>query len=294
MAKKPGTGIAKVGNTQTEIQVAEGLVPLSDVPDYLRDTTSTGMESLDTGDFKIPRIKLLQPLSPEIRQNPGVAIPGQFWHTAAGLSLGSEFTFVPAIATKRVILFEPRDTMSGGILAFSKDGKKWDTGGNQKFEVLVKGKGKVIWNTRENVATSRLCEFGTSNPDDPRSAPAATYFYEYLCFLPEAPELSPCLLGCYKTALNSAKNLNSTLLMLRKPIMSIAVNCKATEMQDGNNVWHIPTFKAAGYVSQDVYNHAKELGEKYKDYAIDYTQEDAAENTKPKDPNMKLDDSIPF
>jgi len=71
MVKKTGTTVAV--NTATSNEV--------DVPEYLKDKSSTGLEALGQGDFKVPRIKLLQPLNPEVKSYPGVAIPGEFWHT---------------------------------------------------------------------------------------------------------------------------------------------------------------------------------------------------------------------
>jgi hypothetical protein len=243
---------------------------MDNVPDYLKDAKPTGMEGLGQADFKVPRVKLLQALSPEIRSFPGKAIAGEFWHTTANKSLGSSFNMVPCIAGKKVIIYNDRDA-GGGILAFSQDGRVWTTGGNQQIEVSVKGlKDKVKVHTKKDVDSSGLTEWGTSDPTNPKSAPMASLIYEYLCYLQDEPSLSPVVFGMYRTAVASAKNFNTQMLMTRKPIAALSVTVSAQEIVEGKNAWFVPSFELKGFVNQDIYNITKSLGEKYKSYTADY------------------------
>lgn len=257
------------------------ILPLDSVPDYLKDTTSTGLEGLGKDDFKIPRIKLLQALNPEVRSFQGQAIPGEFWHTGANTSLGSEFLFVPILAGKRVILWDPNEGKQGGdILAFSRNGLDWQTGGDKEFKVTLKGGKNVVWHTKKNVLQSKLDDWGSSDPEENNSPPAATLIYEYLCYLPDHAELSPCVMGAFRTALPNAKRFNTDLFMRRKPTASLAVRCFADEKTEGKLAWFVPQFKLAGFVSDELYAVTSKLGEKYAEYTAEYdkteTQTDAA------------------
>lgn len=261
------------------------IIPFDTKPDYLPDTIkNTGMEGMDKEDFKIPRILLLQPLSPQIQTFEGLAKANQFWHTGMNIPLGPYFDFVPATANKRVILWRPRDDNQGGILAFSKNGKTWDTGANQEFRVKIKNVDEpVVWNTQKDVLSSRLTKFGTANPDDAESAPAATTVYEYLCYLPAHPELSPCVLGVSKTGLPNGKSFNTSLAMItrqNKPIWCVGVRCFADQMTSGNNKWTVPNFKLLWFVPKPVYEQAQKIAEAYGDYELVYSQEEEASNVK--------------
>ncbi len=273
----------------------ESFVPFTDLPDHLKDENATGIKGLDSSDFKLPRIKLLQALSPEVRAYPGIAIPGHFWHTGSNTSLGSDFKFVPATASKRVILWSSRNN-GAKLIAFSQDGRNWTSGGNQKHQINVKGvPNPVTIATGKDVASSRLLEWGSSNPSDPKSSPAATLIYEYLVYLPDYPSLSPCMLGMYRTAIDNAKKLNTSLLQMRKPIYSVVVDCIAEELQDNGNVWSVPSFKLAGWATKNAYVIAKQMSEEYDAYTANYTADEVEGNSSSSKSNAPIkDDEIPF
>lgn len=251
------------------------IIPFGETPDYLKDANSDRLGNLGQGDYKIPRILMLQALSPEIKTFQGEAIPGEFWHNGASRSLGNEFNFVPVLVNKRVILWRPRHE-GGGMLAFSRDSINWDMGANKTFEVTLRSKDKnvVKWATGKNVPTSGLLDWGSSNPDEENSAPAATLIYEYLCYLPDYPELSPCLFGVTKTALPAGKQLNTSLFMLRKPSASVIVRAWAIEdNRDAGDFFNVQ-FKTAGWATPELYAITSKLAEQHKDYKAEYAQEE--------------------
>ena len=280
MAKSSSKAVAKVDE---EIHT-NNVIPLADVPDYLQGVRQTGLEGLDKTDFKIPRIKLLQPLNPEITAFQGKALPSEFWHTGMNVSLGTEFRFVPLVVNKRVILWNPRES-GGGILAMSHDGINWSQGANKDFSVKLKNvKEMVQWSTKGNVAESKLLEWGSFNPDDDESGPAATLSYEYLMYLFDKPDLSPIVMSCYRTAIPKAKQFNTALLMLKRPIQSVLVKCSSKETGEGQQTWHIPQFETEGYVDKNTYELTSVLAEKYSNYV-------PAEEDRPIDEGEKATDS---
>lgn len=270
-SKKAVAKIDEHKNTHKSTEVTS----FDETPDYLSEQKGrTGLEAFGQGDFKIPRLKIIQPLSPEVRSFQGKAIPGQFWHTGLNIDLGSELNMVVCLANKRVILWNPREE-GGGILALSRNAVNWDYGGNKEFTVKLKNvKNPVTWQTGKNVPTSGLLEWGTYNPEDEESGPAASLIYEYLVYISDRPEISPIVLSCFRTALQNARQFNTSLLTLKKPIQSILVKCVAQEKGEGDNIWWVPNFELLGYAPKEIYQVAKEYGDKYGNYVTEYDQEE--------------------
>jgi len=267
------------------------VVPFGTTPDYLPATSkNTGIEGLTKDDYKTPRILLLQGLSPQLTNFPETARSGHFWHTGLNVSLGDEFTFVPCIVNKRVILWRPRNDNNGGILAFSRDGIKWDTGAGQEFKVKLKDKkDPVTWATGKDVNSSGLTMFGTADPDNSESGPAATTVYEYLIYLPEHPELSPCVMGVSKTGLPNGKGFNTSLMTIvrtGKPVHCVAVRAFSEEKSGDGNKWTVPNFKLLGWAPKSAIETAAKMAEQYADYKVEYTDEESN--------GTKDDDAIPF
>jgi hypothetical protein len=255
MAKKPSQELARIEEDT------------SNLPDYLRDVgTTTGLEHFDRDDFKIPRLKLLQALNPEIKDFPGVAMPGNFWVSSAKVSLGNEVEFVICVAKRRVLLWSPKSANNaGGLLATSNDGVHWDNP-NQSFEVTLKNVGKVTWSTRDSVAQSGLLEWGSSNPKDPKSAPAATLTYEYLAYLLPDGDLSPVVFSLHRTGVNTAKDLNTMLASLRKPMQAVRVIANARDEQGAEGDFYMWNFRLGGYVSAQQYAQAMEITKRFSEF----------------------------
>ena len=277
----------------TKIEDSTEIIPFDEKVDWLPEAPSNkGMESLGKDDIKTPTVVLLQALSPQIKTFQGLAFPGEFWHTGMNVSLGTSFDFVPAIVSKRVILWRPREDQGGGILAFSRDGRTWQTGGNSEFRVKLKGrKDPVIWKTGKDVLSSRLTDFGTADPEDADSPPAAMISYEYLIYLIKNPELSPVVMRAAKTALPNGKALNTSLLTLskaNKPIQSVVVRCFADEKKNDSGSWTVPNFKTMGLAPKSVYSKVLEMADNYSDYQVSYDQEDDADTSK------EINDSINY
>lgn len=274
MARKNGNGNS-TELVKQETNPIVGFNPEVSLPDYLKGDEKTGMEALGRDDFRIPEIKLLQPLSPEVKTFQGVAIPGEFWHTGMMKSLGKEFTFIPCILKKRVVLWRPKNDQGGGILAVSDDGMNWKRGGDTRFTVKLKDiKEPIVWDTRKNVKQSGLLEFGSSNPNNENSPPAAVLYYEYLNYLPTMENASPVIQRVFKTGIESAKYINSYFLLQKKPIYVHAIKCFVDEKSKDGNDWFVPRFAPVGYTPKEVFETVKELANRYADLDVDIEQED--------------------
>lgn len=245
------------------------------LPDFLKDyrgpKTNTTMENEDR---IVPRIKLLQAISPELKAF-DAAKEGLFWHSILNEPLGKELRFVVIMARKSYVLFAPRgdDRM---ILARSANGKTWDRP-NETFEVKVKGVAKpVIWETKGSVAESGLANFGTSIPGDPQSPPAATLVYDYLVYLPDHPECSPALISLSRSGIRRGKDLNSkiTLRAATAPQYVQLYKAVVTEEQSAEGGYNGWSFKSDGLANADDFRTVLALAASFENASFKASDED--------------------
>ena len=152
------------------------------VPQWMRaKSTGASLGNLSADDMKPPEVKLLQATSPECAEQPG-AQPGQFWLTGRNLNLGPEITpATPIILKKTYVLWNPTKSMESRVpLAVASDGIRWDIP-NQEFTVYFpNNRTPYVWKTMRTVAESRLDQFGSSQPDNPKSTPRRRPTYQML------------------------------------------------------------------------------------------------------------------
>lgn len=174
-----------------------------------RDKVKVG--NTDTSDLILPRVKLIQKISPEVDDFDN-AKPGEFWHTIVEESLGDNIRFTPILIRKTTMLWAPRGD-DRGVLARSSDNIHWDAGfENLDFEIQPKGyPGKVKLSTKGSVGESGLLNFGTSVPGKANSAPAASLTYNILMYFHDFPDLSPAVTINTRSAVKSGKLLQSKI-----------------------------------------------------------------------------------
>lgn len=245
-----------------------------DMPKYLRDVQGQGLrndDNFDSSDVVVPRVKLLQALSDEVEAFDH-AKAGNFWHTGFDTDLGPEIDFVVCARKKKYMLVAPLED-GQGILARADDGTTWDSTGS--WQVKMKGvKHPIEWTISDrNVSKSGLLAWGTSNPDDPNSPPAATLFYEYLVLLPEHLDLGPCVISLTRSQIRRAKKgLNDKIRLHEsqgRPMQAlvfraVSFNDKNADGNDFKN-WQ---FRGNGFTPEELYRRARELKDLLKDYRV--------------------------
>lgn len=186
----------------------------NNLPAHLQGGRKAKVGNIDTSDMIIPRVKLLQAISPEVEAKMPGAETGVFWHTIAQQPLGATLRGIPLLIKKSHVLWSPRND-DRGILARASDGVHWDRGfENMSFEVKPKGSPhKITYNTGDNVKASGLAEFGSSIPGDPQSPPALALTYTMLWFFPDFDYLSPAVIINTRSSVKPAKALISNLDM---------------------------------------------------------------------------------
>lgn len=226
------------------------------VPDYLKGHQGgSGLQGLDAGDFIVPRIKLLQGTSTEPETFDEAKV-GTFWVNVLDVPIGDSFEFTPILNRKRVMLMPPMGSSGTGIYARANDGMTWNTTG--EWELKLKGqRTSVKWAITDlNVRKSGLLEYGTSDPENPDSPPAATLFYDFLVMIHGDQGVNmPVLLSLARSAAKVARNLQMKIeAMKHTPMWARKFIAKPFKdhNNDGQEFWNWQ-FAASGFVPEEVF-----------------------------------------
>ena len=203
------------------------------LPKFMRSDADLGKENIGKEDIEIPRLKLMQGLSPELQEYEGLRA-GNFFHPASEFIFDAPFRAVPVFMDKRYILWRPRDA-GGGILARADDGMHWSPSqGSFTVQLDKKDGGETVtWTLAKTVQESGLNVWGTLNPNDPNSPPAATEMYNFLLAFPDEPDLMPAVLSFQRSSIKIGRRFNTKLKTVRAPIFGTVWEFRATE--DSNN-----------------------------------------------------------
>lgn len=263
----------------------------SHVPDFMAQYTGQGTENIKQGDVETPRIKLLQGLSPEVEQFDEAKV-GHFWHSLLAMDLGTSLTVVPVWVDKMAILWNPRES-GGGILARSNDLINWTPEHGEARVKVNKGTKEVTWKWGRSVAVSRLLDWGSADPSDPNSQPAATAMVNIVVVLPDYPELPPGVVTLQRSTMRAGRKFMGMLKMVRAP--SFGCKFKMAAVSDRNRLgqeFKSYQFNPMGMVTDEqqfhlyrsYYDAFKEMGLQIKD--IDgLADEDSAAEAGAADPN---------
>lgn len=230
----------------------------SQLPAYLQTGNKVvNNDNFDSSDVVIPRIKLLQGISPEVEQF-NDAKSGNYWHTGLDMNLGAEMRFIVADRRKKYLLQAPIQD-GQGLLARSDDARRWDRLGS--WQVKIKGqKNPVTWEIKDlDVEKSGMTSWGTSIPGDEDSPPAATLFYDYLVFLPDHLELGPAVISLARSQIKKAKKgLNDKISMHAtngRPMQALIFQAGVVEETADGQSFKNWSFRSAGFVQDEsLYN----------------------------------------
>lgn len=240
----------------------------------------TGTENIENDDVNIPRIKVAQSLTPQVKE--GILEDGDLFINVSGESLGKVTTVVPLVRSKEFILWRPREDNGGGILARAKpvteNGTtryKWDKP-NTKFDVKVGGKVKVTWETKEYIDEDGLSEWGSEIPGDKDSGIAATAHHNYVVRLPQHDNMLAAL-SMSRSQTKRAKDFNALLKMSSAPIFSrvFTVTSKPESGEKGD--YFNITITPNGFVATEAeFNENKEIATSLmrSGYTVDQSDED--------------------
>lgn len=285
----------------TDLTKAQG----DQVPDYLRGFQKGSIGNVDSSDRIIPRIKLVQAISPEVTDFPEFAKPGQFWHAIAQGNLGPSFEAIPIVIRKSYILWAPRSD-DRGILARAMDAIHWEPA-DAAFTVKPKGSpNNVTYKTAKTVAESKLDQFGTSIPGDPNSPPAASLTYNMMWWLPKYPELSPSVIINTRSSIKPMQQLLSRIDAKPVPHFCQKYTIGSVQQKGAEGPFFNFTYTGNGFASAEEVKITNELFEQFSKLgwlASDETEDEpedrpSFDNTtagqRMAGKSDKLDEEIPF
>jgi hypothetical protein len=220
------------------------------VPAHLAQYQKQKIGNVDSTDRVIPRVKLLQAISPELTDLSDKAKAGQFWHSIAQENLGPSLKAIPIIIRKSYILWAPRND-DRGILARAMDGIHWEPA-DAEFRVKPKGSPKeVVYKTAETVAKSGLDQFGTSIPGDPNSPPAASLTYNMMWYLPEFPELSPSVIINTRSSIKPMQQLLSRIDSKPVPHFCQVYDISSVQQKGAEGPYFNFSYSGAGFATAE-------------------------------------------
>ena len=251
------------------------------IPDFMKGMAGKGTESLSSDAIQPPRIKLMQAISPELEEYDGLKA-GDWLNTVTGENYGPTVKIIPCYLTEAYFLFAPRVPGSpGGLLARANDGVHWNPA-NKDFEVTVDKKGrKVTWTTADTVAKSGLAAWGTSDPDDESSPPAATHAINCMLLLAENVDEGPMVLSFMRSGIKTGKKFAGNLKLSRVPSFGRIFELSSVNVDGPSGKYLEPRIKADGFVADEqLFKQAQDLYEAARDrgLAVDVGGEDVGES----------------
>jgi hypothetical protein len=264
MPKREDNSVAPSTNQTTAVATA--------VPDFMKAHIGKGVENLRSSDVAIPLLKLTQATSPQVESFD--AKPGLFWHTLLDEEFPKEMRVVCLYTDQRAILWRPRDA-GGGILARSDDMLKWSPS-NSSFEVMIyKNTKKVVWNTRESIDASRLLEWGSYDPDDPKSPPAGTRMYNMVVALADRPDLPPAVITMQRASIRVARKLFGKFKMSPAPAFGFYLKMSSAVEEGQGQKFHNFRFTMDGMVKDEAeFNRYLEFHNMFKSMGVKISEDD--------------------
>jgi len=194
------------------------------LPDWMKQYQGRGQEDIHRDDIAMPRLKLGQSMSPEVKD--GKASEGDFIHNITHeviCKAGDSVRFIPVAYSKEYILwFDRKGPRGGGIAARARrvrvDGRvryMWDKP-NATIEDKIGGRVAVTFNTKRFIDEDGLGDWGSQIPGDPDSPPAATAHQNYVILLPDH-ENQLVALSLSRSSEKKAREFNTLLKMGTAP-----------------------------------------------------------------------------
>jgi len=238
---------------------------VSAVPDFMKGAEVV-KSNLDSDDIELPRMKLLQSLSPELEDGHKA---GDLFHHVMEQSFGSSVRVIPIFHFKSYILWNPRKS-GGGILARADDGQEWDRLG--EWEVtLDSNKQKRTWAIEhKSVRKSGLAEWGTSDDQDENSPPAATKLLNVVAWLPDFPELSPIVIPFQRGLLKAGTRWVSKIEMSNAPEFGQTYELLSEKVSnnDGDEYFAFKTKGTGLLQDEDLFNNLAQMHKRFADMTI--------------------------
>ena len=260
---------------------------VSTIPEYLKGYNGpTGTENIETTDVTIPRLKIAQGLTSEVKE--GLVKDGSLFINLGAQVVaerGDSLRFIPLAYAKEFILWRPREDNGGGILARARPvydetnhriRYKWDKQ-NETFEVKLKGIVKCKWTTGQYIDEDGLDEWGSENPADRSSGIAATAHLNYVVALPDHEDMLVAF-SFSRTTTRAGKDLNGLLKQGRAPMFARIFSAKTFEDKREKGEFNNVKIMNDGFVTEDKFAVYQQYAKQFETgFVVDQSDEDATD-----------------
>lgn len=222
-------------NKKTELmeQQQAALAESTDVP--------MGFEDDEAGDVIIPRVKVIQTLSPERKDK--IAEEGDIINSLTKERLNGKI-FIPVFKFNNNILWRDRSE-GGGIQCMARDGRV----------------GSMSDGTLLTCAQCRKCEFDNSKTGK-AALPTCVKYINFFGFF--EGERMPIILSFSKTCYNEGKKLYSLAKVTMQNMWNYGYRLDEKLLAKGGNEWYIPVMTAVGATSEEDREFALGLYKMYR------------------------------
>jgi len=187
-----------------------------------------GFEDEEAGDLIIPRVKVVQTLSPERKDK--IAEEGDIINSLTKEKLNGK-VFIPVFKFNNNVWWKPRSE-GGGIQCLSRDGKTGTTSDDRTMPC----------------AQCRRCEFDNTKQGKD-ALPTCTKYINFFGFF--AGERMPIILSFSKTCYNEGKKLYSLAKVTMQNMWNFGYKLSEKKMAKGGNEWFVPVMTAAGPTNEE-------------------------------------------
>lgn len=213
-----------------------------------------GFEDEEAGDMIIPRIKVIQTLSPERKDK--IANEGDILNSLTQERLNGK-RFIPVFKFNNNIDWIDRSE-GGGIRCSSRDGK-----------LGVQADGKELL-----CKVCRRCEFDNSKQGKD-AIPKCTKYINFLGFFEGEP--MPIILSFGKTNYNEGKKLYSLAKVTMQNMWNYAYTLNEKLVSKSGNEWYIITTAAAGPTDETNRAFALNLYKSFRNNLFNYDVEESGD-----------------
>lgn len=234
----------------------------------LSDVTAVpmGFEDEDADDMIIPRIKVIQTLSPERKDK--LANEGDIINSLTKDKLNGK-VFIPVFKFNNNIDWRDRSE-GGGILCIARDGKYGEKSSGERLMC----------------ASCKRCEFDNTKQGKD-ALPKCTKYINFFGFI--SGELTPIILSFAKTNYSEGKKLYSLAKVTMQNMWNHGYVLNEKLMAKNGNEWYIITVSPNGATSEDERAYAHEIYKSFRNTiqntAIDF-DDSSADSSAPSTPDI--------
>lgn len=276
MPAKPKSSESAANEESTALANRETSNAVAAVPSFMASAPS-GKENIDRGDMIIPRVALAQSTHEWVEE--GKLPAGHFYHTVLEQDLGDHLDDLVIVHhSKRWNLWKPRHE-GGGILARASDGRNWDEAFvGLEFEIQpdkARPRHRVKWkiDSPEVGRDVGLGRWGTSDPENVDSQPAATLSHVLVCVSLANLGWGPFVILLQRTSEKVARTLLAKVGADQAPIYGQVYRMGVKSDSSASGDYKQYVFNKNGYVPDEAtFNALLKMHEEFARMSVQYDE----------------------